>query len=201
MPSYGNLISFHDVEQALIDHMEPWVDGYLGAREAKVGLAYQTISRPASWITKQTFTALPGEENTPAIIVIAPGLADPPKHRGDGYWDVMMRLGVVALCHGPEANFARELAGHYQAALLALCQQQRKVANNIRLEEWEDLAIDDVDDDQARTLCAARLEFVYFVQGFSFELDGPVTPPVDPSQPLPDDPVVETVDIQTGVLP
>jgi len=194
-------MSFHDVEQALIDHMQPWVDAYLAAREAKVSLAYGAIARPASWITKQTFTALPGEENTPAVIIVADGFSDPPKKRGDGNWDAYIHVGVVGLCHGPEAKYARELAGHYQAALLSLCLQQRKVSTNIRMEDWQDLAVDDVDEDQSRTLCAARLEFVYFVQGFSTDTDGPVTPPVDPSTPPSGDPEVHTVVIQPGVLP
>ena len=201
MPSFGSLVSFHDVEQALIDHITPWVPSYLGAREAKVGLPFNTIARPASWITKQTFTALPGEDNTPAVVVVSSGFSDPPKKRGDGNWDAYMRMGILGLCHGPEADFARELAGHYQAALLAICLQQRKVSDNIRMEDWEDLAVDDVDADQNRTLCAARLELVYFVQGFGMEFDGPTTPPVDPSTPPPADAEVETVNINTGVLP
>lgn len=200
MPSYGTLTSFHDVEIALVDHIKLWIDSYLAAREEATGRDYETIARPVSYFMKQTFTSLPGEDRTPAVIIVSNGFSDDPQRRGDGTWDVRLRMAVCGLTHGPEASFARALAGDYQAALLSLCLQQRKITDNIKWWSWEDLGIDDVDQDQTRTLCAARLEFVYQVQGFSIEVDGP-TDVLSPPTPLPADHEVETVIITPGVLP
>jgi hypothetical protein len=202
MPSYGPLVSFNDVELALVGHLQTWINSYLAGREALVGKTAGEIARPASWFVKQTFTALPGEDRTPAIIVVSTGTSEAPKKRGDGNWDATLRLGVLGLCHGPETEAARELAGHYQAALLGICLQQRSLLNGkMKLWNWEGMGLDDVDQDQTRTLCAARLEFVYQIQGFSTENDGPKTVPVPPTDPLPTDPEVLTVNTQTGVLP
>lgn len=201
MPSYGPLISFHDAEAALVEHIKVWIDAYLAGREEVVGVDYNTFARPASWFVKQTFTALPGEDRTPAVIVVSNGFSEPPQRRGDGTYDVYLRLAVAGLAHAVEAEYARELAGHYQAALLGICLQQKKLlGGRMKLNDFEDLGLDDVDEDQTRTLCAARLEFVYQVQDFASEFGGPKTVPAPPT-PLPGDPTVQTVDIDTQELP
>lgn len=191
---FGQLNSFHDVELALQTHVKNGLNTYLAARERAKGLTAGAISRPTSWLIKQSFMALPGEDRLPAIIIVSPGFTEPPAKHGDGGYDVYLGMAVVALVSGPGQS-ARMLAGHYQSALNALLIKHKKFgAGSARIHEWLDLALDDVDtEDQTRNLAAARLEFVVKVTDFvSSDTRIPVIPAPDPLPPQPDGPEVLT---------
>jgi hypothetical protein len=191
--------SFHDYEVMLLDHIKTWISTYLAARERFVGITPGAIARPRSWFTRQDFAALPGYESTPAVIIVSTGTAETPERHGDGRIDAQMRFAVMVLTHGPEAGGARELAGHYQAAMLMLLIRQRSFGS-ASLHEWLGMNLDDIDEDEERTLAAVRLECVYKIKDFVDASGGPLTVPVDPLAPIPPyGTVVETnIDIERG---
>jgi hypothetical protein len=203
---FGPVHSFRDSEVALENHVKLWLDTFLARRERDRDIEPGTLARPRSYIPKQTFTALPGEDVTPAIIIVSDGFAESPNRHGDGKWDVKLRMAIVALCHGPEARLARDLAGHYQYALTNLVLKKRAFGP-CSLDEWLDLRLEDVDEDQQRTLCAVRIELVYVVRDFVDDAisppaapDDPSVPPDDPYPPQPDPPIVETHSETTEVM-
>lgn len=194
---FGPLLSFHDIERALIEHIGLWLDTYLYARERKNHITPGAIARPRSYLARQDFSLLPGQDFLPAIIVISDGLDEEAHMHGDGHYDGIFRFGVAALVHSSEAEPARELAGHYQAALLTLLIQKKKFHGSARIEGWSDLAIDDVDVEQTRTYCAARLEFLVRVSDFAASAGGPAAPvpPPQPELPQRDNPLVLKIGI------
>lgn len=197
---FGPLVSFFDIEDNLRAHLKDWLDTYLSARERKVALVPGTIARPRSWPIRQTFNVLPGEEQTPAVIIVSSGFPEKPHKHGDGHWEVEFEMAVVVLCHGTEADAARKLAGHYQAALLAICLHKPKFGTGTKLCDWNDFGVEDVEDSQVRTLCAARLEFGVKVNNFATSVGGPSmpNPPLEPHDPQPDRPYVFKIDVRVG---
>lgn len=197
---FGPLQSFHDVEEALITHLKLWIDAWLCARERFSGLTCGSLARPKSYITKQTFMELPGEDRTPSIIVVSSGFSEKPHMHGDGTFDAYMRMAVAALVHAPETQQARNIAGHYQAAITGILTHKKKFGT-ARVHEWEGLNLEDIDEDQSRTLAAMRLEFTVMVENFANSKGGPITVPVSPCDPQPDGPIVLTHGEEVGVLP
>jgi hypothetical protein len=202
---YGPLLSFHDVELALRDHVEMGIDAYLAARERKVGLTEGTIPRPKSYVIKQTFTSLPGEESTPSIIVISDGMPVSSERHGDGRHDIAMHMAVVAFVYAEESAAVRTLAGNYQAALLGLLMKHKTIMNGqAYMFEFVSMRMEDLDEEAVgRAMCAVRLEFLYAIQDFADEYNPPPWPPVEPPYaPLPDNSTVQSVDVQSeNVLP
>jgi hypothetical protein len=186
--------SYNDYEVLLRDHIKRWISTYLGIRERYKGLTPGSIARPRSWHIRQDFSVLPGYERTPAIVIVSPGTTEPPYKHGDGKFDVRLRFAIVAITHGPEALPARRLAGHYQAALAQLLVRQAKVGN-ARINDWLGFDLDDIDQDQERTLASCRLECVYIIKDFVDATGGPYAVPDDPLEPIPDEGVVEETNI------
>lgn len=204
---FGPVNSFRDAERGLIAHIDIWADTYLARRERYVGITPGTIKRPQSYLSKQSFSALPGEESTPAVIVVSDGFSEAPHRHGNGTWDVKLRMAVAVLCHGPEGPYARDLAGHYQTALTMLLLQKRKFLN-VEFDDWVDLRMEDVDEDQQRTLSAVRIELVYVIRDFVQDStappaapDDPHVPPVDPLPPQPGPHTVQSTGVTTEDLP
>lgn len=212
--NFGPLLAFTDVETGVLDHYRHWMEIWLAARERKLGLPFDTIQRPRSYIVKQTFTALPGEERTPIVICVSDGLATEPTRRGDGHYEVAFRFGIVGVVLAVDGVRARALAGHYQAAMLGIALKHQKVAINgddcyAKLADFSNIRIEDIDDEAAgRSMAAVRLELTYEVDGFAEDKNPPdyippvhipPDPPVDPG-PQPDDPIVEEVIVETDRL-
>lgn len=195
---FGPLIGFSDVEIALLHHVKDRVSPWLGARERKVGIVEGTISRPRSYTIKQTFTALPGEEQTPAIIIVSDGFAEDTYRKGDGRHKAYLRLSVAVMVMSVEALPARSLCGHYQAALLGLVMKHQRVGDLAALHELRDMKIDDIDEEATgRSLAACRIDLVYCVDNFVEEANPPdLTIP----GPQPDDPLVHEVIVDVELL-
>lgn len=185
---FGPLISFNDVEEALIGHIQLWARTYINARERKMGIAVNTIPFPRSWFTRQTFDALPGEESTPFVVIVSAGTPEIPFRHGDGHYDVILDVAVAVVVEASEADAARELGGHYQAALLPLLLQQSGFSvgtDTAKIDEWTGMSMDDIPDEAARTLFDVELRFNVKYRGFADDSIGPTTPPVDPEDPQP----------------
>lgn len=186
---FGQLVSFNDIEQALIDHLSPWFDTYLAARERLIGMAPGTIARPRSYIIRQVFDALPGEEQTPLIVIVSNGTTAPPRRFGTDIWSAELGMSISMVCYAVEANQARALAGHYQAAILGFFIQKPKFWDGKAfMNSWTGFSVDDVPSDQSRTMCSCRLNFTVKINHYTDGIfGGPQAIPADPYLPI-DDP-------------
>jgi hypothetical protein len=199
--NFGRLIAFTDVEDLVIGHYKLWMHTWLCARERKLSLPINTIARPRSYIVKQTFTALPGEEQTPIVIAVSDGFSGEPERRGTGVHDAYFRFGIAAMCMG-SGHSARLMCGHYQAALAGIALRNRSIdGGTVQFSDFVNLRIEDLDEEAVgRSLAAVRMEVVYKVPGFVSERPAPtlIVPPPDPEDPQPDDPEVETVTVEAN---
>lgn len=202
---FGPLVSYHDVEFGFVGHMKTWLPTFLAARERKVGVTPGSIARPKSWVTRQTFSILPGEESTPTIAIVSSGTNEGPIFHGDGMIDVKLRTAVAAITLGAEATIARRVAGHYQAALLDMLLKKKSFtilqgSVTVKIDEWLGVSLDDLDETIERTYASARLEFVTVVRDFANRFGGPETVPADPLIPQPDSPTVQDTTVGTDAL-
>jgi len=192
--AFGDLISFTDVEHAVLAHYKHWMNTWLAARERKLALTVGSIARPRSYIVKQTFTALPGEERTPIVIAVSDGFSAEPVRRGTGSYDGLFRFGIAAMCMGGLEGQARVLCGHYQTALIGIALRHRSISDGlVTLDDFVNLRIEDIDEESAgRSLCAVRMEVIYRVHGFAAERPVPAFLP-DVTVPQADEKQVQTV--------
>jgi hypothetical protein len=196
---FGPLVAFSDVEDQVLAHYKLWMHTWLCARERAVNLDVGAIARPRSYVIKQSFTALPGEESTPLVVVVSDGFAAQPERRGSGRHDARFRFGIAVVCYGIEGS-ARELCGHYQAAILGIALRHRTINGVIEMDDFVDLKIEDIDEEvMGRSMAAVRITLWYKVPGFADEYPALdlIEPPVDPGTPQPPLPEVETVDVET----
>jgi hypothetical protein len=194
--NFGGLIAFNDIEDKVLGHYKLWMNTWLAARERQQGLAYNTITRPRSYLIKQSFAALPGEEQTPIVIAVSDGFASEPTRRGSGRYDAYLRFGIAGVCYGTDGS-ARKMCGHYQTALLGICTRHRSInSGEIDMIDFVNMRIEDIDEEViGRSFASIRLEMVYRVNDFASEspaLDL-IVPPPDPELPQPDDPEVHSV--------
>jgi hypothetical protein len=197
MPEIGPLNAFSDVEAGVLGLYRNWMHTWLLVREAQQNLAYGTIARPRSYLVKQTFTALPGEEQTPCVIAVSDGFSEQPERRGTGIYDTYFRFGIAVVCMANGAISARAMAGHYQSVIMGIALAHRTVDEdgNIKMCDFVNLRMEDIDEEViARSMAAARLELVYCVNGFAAESPTPDYVPDDELPgPVPPDAIVEQV--------
>lgn len=193
---FGPLVAFTDIEDAVLAHYEKWMETWLSARERRKGIIPGTIARPRSYIIKQVFTALPGQEQTPLIVAVCDGFRQETYRRGDGSHLAYLRFGIAAMCMASGPNSVRSMVGHYQAAIVGIALKHRKVNDEIQLAEFNDLKIDDTDEEAVgRSMAAVRIELTYAVQNFVEEFDPPDLLP-DPLPPQDDSPEVLSVHVE-----
>lgn len=194
--NFGDLIAFTDVEAKVLAHYKTWMHAWLCAREHYVDLPVNTISRPRSYATKQTFTALPGQEQTPLFLAVSDGFASEPGRHGSGVYDAYLHFGIAVVCYGNDGS-ARTLCGHYQTAIVGIATRHRGIdGGSIDMYDFTNLRIEDIDEEAAgRSMAAVRMDLIYRVRGFASEGPALSEPPPDPEPPQPDDPLVEEVTV------
>src|SRR3954469_3337462 len=194
--NFGELIAFTDVEAKVLGHYKTWMHTWLCARERKLALPINTISRPRSYAVKQTFTALPGQEQTPLVLAVSDGFSSEPGRHGSGVYDAYLHFGIAVVCYGNDGS-ARELCGHYQTAVVGIATRNRSLdGGNIDMFDFVNLRIEDIDEEASgRSMAAVRLELVYRVRGFASGQPSLALPPIDPETTQGDDPLVEEVTV------
>jgi len=206
--AFGELIAFTDIEAGVLAHYKLWIDTWLSARERNQNLTVGAIARPRSYIVKQIFTALPGEEQTPLVVAVSDGFNIEPTRRGTGRWDALFRFGIAVVCYGNDGG-ARVLCGHYQTALIGIATRHRLIVlpdgvHAVVFDDLTDLKIEDIDEEAiGRSMASVRMTVTYRAIAFTAETpipgipdgNGIHQPPPDPVPPWPDDPQVESVDV------
>lgn len=204
MSIFGNILTNDEVEQAVLDTIKEWDSTYLAEIERQKGYSAGDLPRPKSYVVASEFDGLPGDEQLPMVIVIAPGLQDPPakdgrqRHRAE--WQIAVVV-LVSVRRNP-TNTPRKIAGLYGAAVRSLLVQRRSLEGRASGTRWIDETYQDVSTEDSRSLGACRVvfgvEFDDVVTGDS----GPNSPApqLDPLAPYPDPPTVEETTITGSAL-
>lgn len=187
---YGFLKSGYDLEQAVIRHLRGdlpdddgdhpgWMTAYIAEIERQLGLDPKTIPVIKSYVTANEFRKWP-EEQTPAILVVSPGLTDPPKKEGDGTYRGSFSLGVAAIAKGRTKQETQRTAKVYGAAIAGAMVQHPSLQGFARGLGWRDQSYTDIDSDEGRTLASSQNIFEIEVGNLVQAFGGPVVVPEDP---------------------
>jgi hypothetical protein len=182
---FKDIISASEVEASVEAQLRFWFDTYL--RELERQHDYDTDQLPSirSYTTIENLQHN-AEQQTPAIVIVSPGMRGKPVHSGDGWYRGDWVVGIAAFVAARDDKSSDKLAKTYGAAIRAIMLQKR-VPLGIDVT-WVSETYDDavVADDGAQ-LSAALLMFDVTVDGIVKSVGAG---PLVPGDAYPDLPVV-----------
>lgn len=182
---FKQIITRQDVELQVIDTLKDWFDTYLAEVERQNALDVRQLPRPRSYSRRNEFERWP-EDQIPAVIVISPGLVEPPVANGSGEFRGYWGVGVAVIAEGQDTDNTRDLVGYYTAAIRALILQRPSLGGFAMGVTWEGEHYDDISDvEMGRTLASGQVVFQVEVEGIVSTKAGPVTPDTPPVDPPP----------------
>lgn len=112
------IVDGDEVEQAMLSMLKlrypTFIDEVAQQRAHKKGrAAYQA---PKSWIVVKEFDKWP-ENKLPCVIVVSPGMPEPPRKRGDGWYDAVWEIVVAVVVSAKTKKSSHKLGMRYGAAL------------------------------------------------------------------------------------
>lgn len=180
--------------RAVEDHLRKWVDTYLVAYEEVNGLDQHTYARPQSWLKVNLLEGIPGEDMSPTVVIVSRGANGAPR-RQSGHYDIQMDIGIAVVTTSFEGDGAREVAGALGTAIVLPLLHKNLDAPRIKVISWDDVRLDDLAGEEAKTRAILRLEFTVAVEQV-FKREGGPAEPIPPHDD--DDPPVI---IPPGSLP
>jgi hypothetical protein len=188
MTTFPHMLSGRHVEQAVIETCVKWSEEFIAETERQFGIPAHSVPVPTEGqytSTSQTFEKWP-EEETPAVLVLAPGLVGKPRREADRSLTAPVAVGLgflVGTGHGSAAN--RELAQFYAAAYSELMLRIPLILQGIPLGvesvEYLDERYNDIPGNRERMLAAARLVFSVGVKNWRSLKGGPPEPDPRPN--------------------
>jgi hypothetical protein len=216
---FGPLIGAHHVEDAAVSVYRKWLPTYLHEVERQTGLTINPLSTPGSIAKPRSYRVssdvekMP-EDQTPAIVLRSPGVADHPLKNGAGIYQAQFTLeasvalsaiGTVEANGEPRALL---LARMYALALRACLVQQPDDDGYLYRRDWVDESYDLLPSIDDRTTCVGRVTFQIEVPNVTDANSGPVEPlnfpddpDVTPPIPSPEWPVATETDIDLIKVP
>lgn len=199
----GPLVSGRDVELAALTFLKRWSGTYLAEAERQTGRAPRSLPRIRGWQTAPDFEKFP-EDQLPCVLLVSPGLAEQPRPDGQGFYRAKFMLGVAAIVSTATMESTAELAKLYCACLRAAILQHQSLEGFAAGIDWIDESYDDLESIDTRSLGAGQAIFAVQVDGIAYRWNGPKTPsdpPAPDTDPLPTDPTVTAVEVETEPLP
>lgn len=199
----GRIVSGREVELAALAMLKRWSSTYLAEAERQTGRPVGSLPRIRTWTTAPDFEKWP-EDQLPCVLLISPGLAQPPMPDGSGHYRAQFSLGLATIVSAARMDDTAELAKLYCAVHRACILQHQSLEGFAAGVTWVDENYDDLPSIDTRSLGAGQAIFAVQVDGISTRWNGPATPsepPTPDSEPLPDDPEVDTVHVGTSPLP
>jgi hypothetical protein len=186
MSAFGQIVTSRDVEQAVLSTLRGWLPVYLRWFEQQTGRSAGALPNPRSYrVVADPDERFP-EEQLPAILVVSPGLAEPPSREGDGSWQATWTVGIGVIVSTATADTTREVAAVYTAAVRAAIVQRGALGGIADHTRWTDEMHDQiVTPDRARHIAAGYLTFDVAVRRV---VELPRNLPAEPPEDLPGDP-------------
>lgn len=194
---FGNVVNLQDVPRSVEAHLKKWANTNIAAAERAAGITPPHYSRPMSWMKLNLLEGIPGEEMSPAIIIVTRGGNGKPEQTGRTF-NLPLDIGIAIVTSSYDGDGAREVAGALGWSVLAAMIHRRnldgQMDGKLRVISWDDVRLDDLAGEEARSRAIMRLEFTIMVDGVVDLGAGPTTPdpPLDPYPPPGDWPTVLT---------
>jgi len=199
----GPVVTGRDVELAALAVLKRWSGTYLADMERRTDRPAGSLPRVRGWTTAPDFETWP-EDQIPRVLLVSPGLAEPPKADGGGSYRARWTMGFGVVVSAATMDETMVLAKLYTAALRTCILQHQSLEGFAAGVEWLDENYDDLPSIDTRSLGAGQAIFAVEVADVSRRWGGPPTPndpPVPDTDPLPTDPTVEDVEIDVNRIP
>lgn len=156
-------------------HLRKWIDTYLVAYEEVNGLDPHTYARPQSWLKVNLLEGIPGEDMSPTVIIASRGANGAPT-RQSGHYDILMDVGIAVVTSSFEGDGAREVAGALGTAIVLPLLHKNLDAPKMKVISWDDVRLDDLSGEEAKTRAILRLEFTIAAEQVFKREGGPAQP-------------------------
>jgi len=186
---FGTIKHAGQIEDMAEDFLKLWTPTYLAEMERQLGLDSKSLPHIRAWTRINEFEKWP-EDQLPTVLLICPGLAEPPIKDGSGAYRAKWALGVAVVVSASTERATRNIAGIYSAAIRATLLQHRSLGGQALGVDWTDERYDDLPSEDSRSLAAARQVFVVEVADVTNAKLGPDEVLVDHHDPYPPDSVV-----------
>lgn len=199
--AFGPFVAASDVEQALLDHVQLWLADYLAEVDRRYDDDVGTLPYPRGWVISADVEKMP-EDQTPTIVVASPGLLEPPRSDGAGYYTARWSMTVAVALSARGNSLALRLARRYALALRALLVQQQTLDDElvVRRIDWLDERYDVLESIDDRTMSVATIELAVEIADVVARGQGPMRPILPPGSGTdsqsPTWPTADIVDVQ-----
>lgn len=204
MSIFGQIFTPHILEERIKTLLGEWMPTYLQEVELQsLGPSERgKLEIPKSIVSRNEFSKFP-EDQLPMLVVINAGVADDPIRDGESIYGAWWAIGIGIIVSAKDEESTARACGIYSAAVRGvMIQKGGTVSQGV---EWADETYDDVptDDDQSRTLRAARLIFRVYIDDVVQSWGGPAEPaePDPDVQPGSEWPTADTVEVVTRLVP
>lgn len=204
MSVFGEMVDRTAVEAAVIEHMKTWLPTYIAEVERQKGWAEQRLQPIVNYTVVATAWERWPEDQFPSLLIMSPGLAEPPKAEGDGRVRAKWACGIAAITEGggddPSLD-AKETAGAYFAAIRGAMLQHPGLGGFANGVTWTDERYDQVPSESERSLATAYGMFSIEVPQAVDRLGGVAEPLDNPYQEPPAWPTVGEGNATAEVAP
>lgn len=121
---YGPLVAACDVEDAIRDVLQVWIESYLYEVERQHQMPVGELPVPRSWVTSAELTRFP-EDQTTSVIITSPGTLETPAADGRGLYRARWRVDVATQVVAGGNRIAPRLARLYTLAMRAIVVQHQ----------------------------------------------------------------------------
>lgn len=184
------------IATATRDLLADWLPAYLAEIERQNNLDPESLPHIRSWTTRTTPTKWV-EEQTPACVIVCPGLAGIPQRDGNGIWQAPWGVGVAIVTSGNSQETVIENSGYYGAAVRACLLQQQPLDGIDGRLRWLDEDYAEIPESKSRTVAAGRVEFEVLIPVAVDDMAGPLAVPDDPYLPPGPIPTVNQTHLNT----
>jgi|tagenome__1003787_1003787.scaffolds.fasta_scaffold20665158_4 hypothetical protein len=191
--AFGALVAACHVETMIVEQLRKWLTTYLAEVDRAQGQPVGTLPAPRSYVVSSDPEKMP-EDQTPTVMVVSPGMTDPPQADGQGRftarWQVNVGVQLAARGNALALRLARLEALAIRAVLV---QQQTYDTLAVRRIEWLGERYDELDSIDDRTVCVALVELAVEISDVTTRHAGPLEPLLAPeAAPGPDSPAWPT---------
>lgn len=179
---FQRILVASEIEEAAINVLAKWFPTYLREIESQLGLPVNRVPTPRNYTNRNKFDSLRGEE-MPKIVVISPGLLNPPEKQGNGQYRALWRLGVGVATTGETESEASMMSKIYGSAVRKILLDKQSLGGGLGISEviWIDEVYEDLPiPDQVQQYRAATIFFAVDVNNVVTARRGPSEPDMAP---------------------
>lgn len=195
-PIFGPLVDPSDVQAAVQETLEEWIETYLAVVERAKGLDPKSMELPASYVQKDdgALNKRP-EDELPCVAILCPGTAGDPTMDGSGLYTARWVVNVAVIVTSGDQDFVSDYAKFYAAAIRAALVQNGSLGGFAKTTVWRGERNDDLRPEDDRTMAAGTNVFEVMVPDVVQRGAGLKAPPAKPYEES-ELPTVESVEVE-----